>query len=155
MVTPDVPVAERQLAARKDAPVVLHSARGSKEQALLSFYSVQARQEALYFLEKDTVARSSIGSRDALPRSWISFHDAWFASFTSGGCLPAYSSEVICSWSFLKVRWVPLASELFLEGQGGAFKLGFHWSDALQLAVRKATTSITRGIGAGSAVSSV
>ena len=80
-----------------------------------------------------------IGPRDALLRSWFSFHDAVChntASFTSGGCLPRLQSEV-------KVRWVPLGPK------EEHIKLGFHWSDALQLAVRKATTSITRGIAVG------
>ena len=116
-VTPDAMFHERQPAPRTDAPVILHSARGSKEHALRSVDSVQAQQEALHLLEKDTEARSSVGPRDSLLRSWVSF------PFTSCGGVPAYSSEEKRSWSSVNVRWLPLASKLFHKDQGGAYQV--------------------------------
>ena len=121
-------VHERQLAPRKDAPVVLHSSRGSKEQALRSVDSVQARQEALHLLEKDTVARISVGPRDALLRSWVSFHYAWFATAHSHSqsveVFPKTVLKIYAVGGSVKVRWLPHASKLFPKGRGGAHQTG-------------------------------
>ena len=150
-VSPDAVVHERQPAPRRDAPVILHSARFSREQALRSVDSLQAKQEALHLLEKDTVARSSVGQRDSLLRSWVSFHDAWFATAQSHSqtveVFPITVLKIYAVGALLKSGGHRSPANYFTKAKEEHIKLGFQWSDALQLAVRKATTSVTRGIG--------
>ena len=119
-------VHERQLAPRRDAPVIRHSARGSKEQALRSVDSVQAQQEAPHLLEKDTVARSSVGPRDSLFRSWVSFHDAWFSTAQPHSqaveVLPLTVLKIYAVGALLKSGYRSPAN-LFHKGQGGAYQV--------------------------------
>ena len=103
------------------------------------------------FLEKDTV-QSSVGPRDALHRSLISFHDVWFAKTPQPhsqavAVFPLTVLKLFAVGALLKSGGYRSPANHFSRAKEGNIKLGFHWSDALQLAVRNATTSITRGIG--------
>ena len=86
-------------ARRWDAPVVVHSRRGSRTAALAAAAFPESQAAALHALETDRFAASAVGPRASLLRTWIEFHTQWFLQRAPAGqqplpvFLPTYGGE--------------------------------------------------------------
>ena len=103
-------------------------------------------------LQKDMNAQSAVASRESLLKTWLHFHRTWFGQGFSSSNVDPFPSTVLKIYavgSLLKAGGHRSAAIYTSPAKEELVMRGYNWDDQLALAVRKTTTSITRGMGPG------
>ena len=133
------------LAARKDAPAWHPTSRGAKKCASSVTDSLTSRDLALHDLHQDTNAHSASGPRASTFSKWVSFHHLWFGEQVPP--FPLTTFKIYAIGAMFKAGGYWSGSNYLSRAKEEHVSRGFLWTDELRLAVRKTTSSITRGIG--------
>ena len=151
-VCPVPPGSPRRLAARKDTPVLKPTSRGGSSKAFAAIKSEDTKQRALLELRKDMNAQSAGAPRDSLLKTWVQFHGAWFGHQSlddEAQPFPLTVMSIYAVGAMLKSGGYRSPSNYLSRAKKEHIVRGHLWTDELSLAVRKTTSSITRGMGPG------
>ena len=103
-------------------------------------------------LQKDMNAQSAVASRESLLKTWLQFHQTWCGQgrgFTDVDPFPLTVLKIYAVGSLLKAGGYRSPANYMSRAEEEHVVRGCGWDDQLALAVRKTTTSITRGMGPG------
>ena len=128
--------------SRPDLPTVKHFVRGDKAKALKA---VENKPAALKELNEDKFAKSSIGPRDSLIKTWSEFHEAWFQGRVDPFPLTNVIMDALAS--MFKQGEYRAVANYFSRAQEEHLDLGFDWSYSLTKGRRLAVRAATRGMG--------
>ena len=121
--------------------VETHVAWGDR-QGVVAIKSEDTRERALLELRKDVNAQSAGAPRDSLLKTRVHFHGAWFGHHALDDEGQPFPLTVMKNYA--------VGTMLKSGGYSELPEPSHHlWTDELSLAVRKTTSSITRGMGQG------
>ena len=110
-----------------------------------------SKETTLAHFRRDMHAQSSVGPRQSLLKTWIALHNAWFGQEDCEDGAPrpfpltVFSLHVV--GAMLKQGGYRSVANYYSRAKEEHIARGHPWSELLQMTVRKATSSITRGIG--------
>eukprot|EP00435_Cladocopium_sp_Y103_P032900 s3225_g8.t1 len=131
------------LAERKDTPVCNFTRKARRPEQ--PTWTPQVREEALSQLRRDYVAMSSKGPAASLLRTWEGMHRRMFDShiptfpLTAGKIASVAAAFKMCGYRSFS-NYASKAKEIHIQMYG-------EWPADLAMEVRRATRSVTRGIG--------
>eukprot|EP00435_Cladocopium_sp_Y103_P032334 s1069_g8.t1 len=130
---------------RGDMPIVRRVDKGDLDRAFSASINAESRQSALDHLLSDMYAATSKKPRDALLKTWVKLHTAWFGE---DGQPPFPMTEI----TLIRV------SAMFKSGGYKSFKnylsrakdhhlqLGYQWTESLNRTSQKCARSVLRGL---------
>ena len=139
------PPTEDPLRTRADFPLERGVKRASKERAAEAAATVESRDAALRALRRDMTAASSKGNADSLWATWRQFHEQWFGPEIAA--LPLTQDKILAVASCFKSGGYRAFPGYMSKAKENHVLMGFEWNGQLDLVARKATTSVTRGLG--------
>lgn len=134
---------------RLDMPIVRKVDKGDLDKAVRASSTVESKRAALDHLLSDMYAATSKKPRDALLKTWVKLHTAWFGD---DGQPPFPLTEI----SLVRV------SAMFKSGGYRSFKnylsrakdhhlqLGYQWNESLNRTSQKCARSVLRGLAGAS-----
>ena len=128
------------------------TSRGETGKALDAIKSEDTRERALLELRKDMNAQSAGAPRDSLLKTWVHFHGAWFGHHSlddEAQPFPLTVMKIYAVGAMLKSGGYRSPANYLSRAKEEHIVRGHLWTDELSLAVRKTTSSITRGVGPG------
>ena len=140
------------LAPRQGAPPVAPTRRGSKDLALAAASDPRRFRDACADYERDKDARGVQAARSSYLNTWSELHAAYFAALEdSSGVVPDVfpltTASVDGRATLLKAGRYRACEEYMAKAKDEHIALGWPWTDLLARAQRRATRSVTRGIG--------
>lgn len=136
----------------RDAPQLHPSRRGSRDLALATAADPASLEAAIFKYTQEQEAASSGPVLESRLRTWIEFHQAFYASLCMPGDslpdpFPLTVDHIHGVAALLKAGGYRSAEEYLSRAKDEHVKRGHHWSDQLARARMRAARSVTRGIG--------
>jgi hypothetical protein len=130
---------------RADFPLERGVKRASKEKAVEAAATADSRAEALLALRRDMTAASGKGNADSLWATWSLFHEQWFGPELA--TLPLTADKIMAVAACFKCGGYRAFPGYMSKAKEKHILAGCVWDGQLDLVSRKATTSVTRGLG--------
>ncbi|CAK0840856.1 unnamed protein product, partial [Prorocentrum cordatum] len=130
--------------SRKDFPDVRATKRPCRAEVLAAASTIKGQEEVLARLLQDTSAASSKLTADSPWATWSVFHQAWFGEATPP--LPLSAETVYAVAACFKQGGHRGFPACMAKAKAHALA-GWPWDEQLDLARRKATASVLRGLG--------
>ncbi|CAK0835747.1 unnamed protein product [Prorocentrum cordatum] len=131
--------------SRKDFPDVRATKRPCRAEVLTAISTIKGKEEVLARLLQDTSAASSKLTADSLWATWSVFHQAWFGEATPA--LPLSAETVYAVAACFKQGGYRGFPAYMAKAKEAHTLAGWPWDEQLDLARRKATASVLRGLG--------
>ncbi|CAK0883204.1 unnamed protein product, partial [Prorocentrum cordatum] len=131
--------------SRKDVPDVRATKRPCRAEVLTAISTIKGKEEVLARLLQDTSAASSKLTADSLWATWSVFHQAWFGEATPA--LPLSAETVYAVAACFKQGGYRGLPAYMAKAKEAHTLAGWPWDEQLDLARRKATASVLRGLG--------
>eukprot|EP00435_Cladocopium_sp_Y103_P047858 s2395_g14.t1 len=134
---------------RDDMPVVRKVDKGDLDRAVGTTSSTETKQAALDLLLSDMYAATSKKPRDALLKTWVKLHVAWFGE---EGCQPFPLDEIILIRvsAMFKAGGYRSFRNYLSRAKDQHLQLGYQWNEALNRTSQKCVRSVLRGLSGAS-----
>jgi hypothetical protein len=135
-----------EVRTRADFPHVRGVKRASRELAMQAAATADSREAALLALRQDMSAASSKANACSLWATWRQFHEGWFGPGMD--VLPLTQEKIFAVAACFKSGGYRAFPGYLSKAKEHHILAGHSWDLQLDYVGRKATTSVTRGLGA-------